>query len=395
MMIGTVSQTQAQTQTQTQTQLLTRGQTKAEAEAEPPSCGAKLEGGGIPLRFAATLPEADRLGLLASLHLALNDSSGRGNWPLSEIAIALPCEIASFPVGEDTWVISAGEGYAPPRWARAKGQEDTFYLTPGPSITDAAAWSATPGASAQGLDRTVYYLVAAVDGLQFAFEAYQGAPSGAQLAQDLVAAISGKSEPFAVYDSVGNAASLFLVTQSRRTSQVFLPEKLSGEHSAVLYGPDGFYFSPAPGGAVLLRGSDLTCDARYGAFERSRLGVINTEKADMDLACYYETDESSVSIFSSRLPGSDGDRRYFEAVIKQYQDDVGVKTRLPAFKTGPKEIFQAGRAWVDKSGLDQGVWFMRRGDYVYEIRTNSRLPETKIALDAAKAFALSNEPEAR
>lgn len=88
-------------------------------------------------------------------------------------------------------MISVGEGYAPPRWARAKGQEETFYQTPGPSITDAAAWSATPGASAQGLDRTVYYLVAAVDGLQFAFKAYQGAPSGGQLAQDLVAAISG------------------------------------------------------------------------------------------------------------------------------------------------------------------------------------------------------------
>lgn len=51
MMIGAVSRTEAQTQTEMQ--LLTQGQTKA--EAEPPSCGAKLEGGGVPLRFAATL----------------------------------------------------------------------------------------------------------------------------------------------------------------------------------------------------------------------------------------------------------------------------------------------------------------------------------------------------
>ncbi len=371
----------------------TMSQAMAQTQSAPPACGAKLEGAGTPLKFASPLPEEDRIGLMASVHLALNDSTGRGAWPISEIDIALPCEIASFPVGDDTWVISAGEGYAPPRWARAKGRDDTYYLAAGPSVADARAWSTTPGAPTTGLARPLYYLVGATDGLHFVFKVYHGAPGGKQLADDLVEAITGKTAPVAVYDSRGNAASLFLLTQSRRTSWIYQPERLAGDRLAILYGPDGVFFFPAPGESTILRGSDLQCDPRYGAYELFRLGVLNPEDNALDLACFYSNDENSLSIFSSYLPDASDDRRFFASLLKQSQDEDGVTARLPGFPTGPREILQAGRAWVDKSRLGQGIWLMRRGDYIYEIRITFEVAGTTEALDAVRAFALSTEPE--
>ena len=371
----------------------TMSQAAAQTQSAPPACGAKLEGAGTSLEFASPLPEDDRIGLLASVHLALNDSTGRGAWPISEIDIAPPCEIASFPVGDDTWVISAGEGYAPPRWARARGRDETYYLTAGPSVADARAWSTTPGAPATGLARPLYYLVGAADGLHFVFKVYQGAPGGKQLADDLVEAITEKTAPVAVYDSRGNAASLFLLTRSRRTSWIYQSERLTGDRSAVLYGPDGVFFFPAPRQATILRGSDLQCDARYGTFELWRLGVLNPDDRELHLACFYYHSENYLSIFSSRLPDASDDRRVFASLIKSAQDEDGVSARLPGFETGAREILQAGRAWVDKSGMGQGIWLMRRGEYVYEIRITFEVSATKAALDAVEAFALSTEPE--
>lgn len=371
----------------------TMSQAAAQTQSAAPACGAKLEGAGTPLEFASPLPEDDRIGLLASVHLALNDSTGRGAWPISEIDIAPPCEIASFPVGDDTWVISAGEGYAPPRWARAKGRDETYYLTTGPSVADARAWSTTPGAPATGLARPLYYLVGAADGLHFVFKVYRGAPGGKQLADDLVEAITEKTAPVAVYDSRGNAASLFLLTRSRRTSWIYQSERLTGDRSAVLYGPDGVFFFPAPGEATILRGSDLQCDARYGKFELFRLGLLNPDDRELDLACFYYHGDNNLSIFSSRLPDASDDRRVFASLIKSTQDEDGVSARLPGFETGAREILQAGRAWVDKSGMGQGIWLMRRGEYVYEIRITFEVSATKAALDAVEAFALSTEPE--
>ena len=365
----------------------------AQTQPAPPGCGAKLDGAGTPFKFASPLPEDDRIGLLASIHLALNDASGRGTWPMSEIDIAPPCEIASFPVADDTWVISAGEGYAPPRWARAKGHEETYFLAAGPSLADARAWSATPGASPTGLSRPIYYLVGAADGQHFIFNVYLGAPSSKQLADDLVEAIGEKTAAVAFYDSKGTAASVFLETQSRRRSRVFQPERLSGEPSAELYGPDGVFFSPAPNEAVLLRGSDLQCDARFGTYELIKLSVLNPEDKAIDLACHYFNGDSNLTIFSSRLPDAGDDRRMFASLLKRSQDEDGVTARLPGFETGAREFLQAGKAWVDKSRTGQGIWLMRRGDYVYEIRITFKVSETKTALDAVEAFALSTEPE--
>ena len=366
------------------------------SQAQPsrqPACGARLDGKGTTLTFASPLPEEDRIGLMASIHLALNDRSGRGTWPTSEIDIALPCQIANFPVGEDTWEISAGEGFAPPRWARAKGHDETYFLAPGPSLAEARAWAADPNATVANLPPSIYYLAATTDNMLFVFKAYQGSPDGKRLADDIFDVIAGKTPPIAAYDPKGTASSLFLLTQSRRTSHVYRPDRLTGDLSAKLYGPDGYFFSPMPGEAVLLRGSDLTCDDRHGEFTLTSLSVIRPEDQGLDLSCHYEGGESFITIFSSHLPDVRDDRRIFDRAIKNIQDDGGVAMKLQSFNTGTKQILQAGKSWVDKSGAGQGLWIMRRGEYVYEIRATFTETESKATLAAVKSFALSTEPE--
>lgn len=365
------------------------------ARAQPPSesCGAKLDGTGKPLKFTSPLPEDDRIGLMAAIHLTLSDSSGRGTWPISEIDIALPCEIANFPAGEDTWVISAGEGFAPPRWARAKGRAETHFLAVGPSITDARTWAANRSAPVTALIRSTYFLVAAADKQHFVFKVYQSAPDGKQLADDMFDVITEKTAPLASYDPKGAATSLFLLTQSRRTSELYRPDLLSGDRSATLYGPDGFFFSPAPNEAVLLRGSDLRCDERHGVFKRFSLGVLAAEDAKLDLSCHYQGGESYITVFSTRLPDASNDRRTFDRAIKNAQDDGGVAMRLKSFNSGAKNILQAGKSWVDKSGVGQGLWIMRRGEFVYEIHATFIETEAKSMFEAVESFALSTEPE--
>lgn len=371
----------------------TEGPTQAQPAPSAPACGAKLAGDGAAIQFPSPLPEPDRIGLLASLHLTLTDSSGRGTWPLSEIDIALPCEIASFPVGDDIWVISGGDGYAPPRWARATGHDETYFLAAGPSLVDAGAWAANQGVSSARINRPIYYLVGVAAETHFVFKAYQGSPSGKQLADDLFGVITGKTAPIGVYDPKGSAAGLFLLTQSRRTSEVYTPERLIGDRSATLYGPDGDFFTPAPNEAVLLRGSDLRCDARYGDFERVRLGVLEPGDANLDLSCHYEAGESYMTLFSSRLPDPQNDRARYARAIKQSQDEDGVTLRLPDYKTGVRETLQGGKSWIDKTRLGQSIWFMRRGDYVYEIRGTFPQADDKAFFSAMDAFVRSTAPE--
>ena len=362
--------------------------------AQPqPTCGARLDGAGKPMKFASPLAEEDRIALMASIHLALNDRSGRGTWPTSEIDIALPCQIASFPVGADTWEISAGEGFAPPRWARAKGHDETYFLAAGPAFADARTWAADRNATVANLPPSIYYLAAVAGDMLFVFKAYQGSPDGKLLADDIVDVIAGKMGPIAAYDPNGTASSLFLLTQSRRTSQVYRPDRLEGDRSAKLYGPDGYFFSPMPGEAVRLRGSDLTCDNRHGEFMLTSLSVLRPEDQGLDLSCRYESGESFITIFSSHLPDPRDDRRIFDRAIKEIQNDGGVAMKLQSFSTGSKQIVQVGKSWVDKSGAGQGLWIMRRGEYVYEIRATFIETEAKATLAAVKSFALSTEPE--
>ena len=290
-------------------------------------------------------------------------------------------------------MISAGVGYAPPRWARAKGHDETFFLAAGPSIIDAAGWAANRGVSTASMTRPIYYLVGVAADKHFVFNAYQGSPGGKQLADDLFAAITRKTAPIGAYDPIGSAASLFLLTQSRRTSAVYMPERLNGERTATLYGPDGYFFAPAPDDAVLLRGSDLQCDGRHGAFELVRLGVVEPGDADLDLSCHYQGGESYMTIFSSRLPDARNDRATFTRVVKQIQEEGGVAARLPDYKTGARMILQGGKSWIDKSRVGQGIWFMRRGDYVYEIRGTFTQTDNKAFFDAMEGFVLSTQPD--
>ena len=363
------------------------------AQGQPSSasqtCGVKLDGAGKPLKLDEPLPEETRVGLLASLHLAFSDSSGRGTWPLSEINIALPCEIANFAVGEETWVISAGEGFAPPRWARAKDHEETYFLTAGPSFADARTWAANRSAPTPSIARPTYYLAAMANAQIFVFKVYDGAPGGKLLADDLFDAITEKTAPIAFYDPKGNAASLFLVTQSRRTSDIYMPERLMGERSASLYGPDGHFFSPAPHRAVLLRGSDLQCDDRYGDFELDKLGILHSDDEGLDLSCHYRGPDGHITIFATHLPNTRDDRKTFGQLIKATQDEAGIARRLSSFRVGEKETLQAGSAWMDKAKMGQGIWFMRRGAYVYEIQATSAETATKALLEAVSAFTAS------
>jgi hypothetical protein len=50
------------------------------------------------------------------------------------------------------------------------------------------------------------------------------------------------------------------------------------------------------------------------------------------------------------------------------QVESGVKRSTPGFNPVRNGLIRGGKAWIDREGVGQGLWFMRRGEYVIEVR---------------------------
>ncbi|PZQ59788.1 MAG: hypothetical protein DI570_15410 [Phenylobacterium zucineum] len=335
------------------------------------------------------LTPADRQALSAGVFLSLSDDAGRTDWPWREMEAAPPCPVSSFRVDGVAWEISGGEGAAPLRWARAQGSDVYYFLAQGPNLAEARAWAATRrnGAAA---GRSATYLVGTDGGLQFVMKIYDGAPDARRLADDLAAAITGKLDPIAAFDPTGDAVTVGPETEDGLTAELFRPALVGAQRHATLLGPDGRFFAPVDGG-VTLRGSELICGDAYGPFIQSRLTVLRTDDEALDLGCSFYSEESWISVFSTHKPDASSDKQTFRDDIRSTQSDTGMKGKAVATRTSAGDALRAGSVWVDKNQMGQGLWFIRRGEYVVEIRATFRVDETDAVYDLV-ASMLKNAP---
>lgn len=359
-------------------------------------CGATFGGDARPIAYDAdeVLPEARRSGLSAGVYLALRDATGARTWPEPQIEAAPPCPIARFDADGQTWTISAGSGAAPARWIRANGREDYFFLARGPSPDEAADWAGDRSAGFVAKQTPAYYLAAVGMGLRFVFRIYDGPPDNRRLADDLAEIIPGRSAPLAVYDPGGEAVTVLRPTASGRTAELFQPGLVHGLRTATLYGADGRFFASDAGEAVVMRGSNLPCAPSYGVFTRDRLFVLDAREESLDLACRLAAGDSWITVFSTRVPDPKADRQIILERMTEAQSS-GVARRLKAPRTGPRQALQAGGLWVDREGAGQAIWFMRRGEYLIELRATFALDLQQSVLDVLGPISQGRLPAVR
>lgn len=348
----------------------------------PQACGARLDGAGKAITFSEPLTEEVRLGLSAGVYLALRDESGRGDWPMSEIEISSPCVIARFEADGADWELFAGEGLAPPRWAKAVGREELLFLAEGPSLEAAGAWSRIRrGAPPAG--PKAYYLGGLINEILYVFKVYPEPPAPKQLVDDLHSLISQKADALAALDSTGDAVSLYLETQSRRTAVLYRPHLLNGVRKAVISGADGLYFMPTVRDGVVLQGSDTTCAKTYGLYERRNLTVLDSREERLDLACYYSRDDSNdLFAYVTLSPDAGDDRKQFKSVIDAALKETGAVRSSGGARNVRGSGASMDKFWFDRSGTGHGIWLTRRGDYVLEVRLTFATDQTDPAFDA-------------
>jgi hypothetical protein len=353
------------------------------------ACDTALPGPGAPVEIGEPLAPADRQALSAAVYLALADDSGQTDWPRREMEAAPPCPVSSFRVDGVTWHVSGGEGAAPLRWARAQGVEVYYFLARGPTMDEARAWAGTRrhGAAA---GQSATYLVGTDEGLQFVLRIYDGAPDARRLADDLTAAIGGKLKPVAVFDPTGNAVTVAVPAEDSVAAELFRPALIGPGRHATLLGADGHFFRPIDGG-VRLRGSEAICGDAYGPFLQTRLSVLAPDDERLDLGCGFYSDKSWVSLFATRRPDVASDKQRFRDDIRSTQAETGVRGR-PVTSRGAKDnVIRASAVWIDKDHTGQGLWFIRRGEYVIEVRATFHLDETDAVYDLVAAV-LENAP---
>ena len=335
------------------------------------------------------LVESDRQALSAAVFLALSDDGGRADWPWRDIEAAPPCPVSSFEVGGVRWDVTGGEGSAPLRWARAPGVEVFYFLAQGPSLKEARDWAATRRNGA-ATGRSATYLVGTDGSMQYVLRMYDGAPDARRLADDLTAAISDRLSPIAAFDPTGNAVTVALEAEGGLTGELFRPALIGPGRHASLLGPDGHFFVPIANG-VRLRGSDLVCGDGYGPFWRTRLSVLAPNDQTLDLGCSLHSEESWISIFSTRRPDASGDKAMFQEQIRSTQADTGTKRRPVTSRGGRNDTLRASSVWIDKDDIGQGLWFIRWGEFIVEVRATFRLEETDAVYDVLEAV-LTNTP---
>lgn len=343
-------------------------------------CGAALGDTGKPITPAQPLTEADRKALLAALFITLHD-------PTVDDVRALPadsCPVARFGADDVVWTIHGGRGAQPLRWVSTSARPDWFFLVPGPSLPDAAAWDATR----QGLPRLstapAYYLVGVADGINFLLQAYDGPPSMRRMSDDIAALLEGGAAPLAAHDPTGDVVSLFLTTVSGPQAEVFRPTELDDGRVGGLFMPDDGLVRLGDGGAFVFRGSDFACRPDYGPLTRFRVGVGLPQDDGRELSCQLRSDDVVMTVIVSHRPDGSADKAIWADEIRNAEETYGVRTKLRGPPTGRGSPIGAGRTWIDSDGLVQLVLFLRDGEYVYEIRQSHRDEAIEAAMAALK-----------
>lgn len=332
----------------------------AEPCAPPPLAAAPV------FELSGALSENDRLAVSAAIHLTVGASAAERRTAPSPPA----CQVANFEAEGVEWRIAARAKPAVDYHVTSSERTDSFVVIPGVDPEDARGWAVSRSPVAPLTKPPIYYLIAKTrqDGDLFFLRMYRAAPGSKQVADDIVASLDGRLAPFAAYNTEGQAATVLLPTTSGVQAQIFDVQALGGPASAYLYGPDGTFFQAFVGGSVKLRGSEEVCPAAVGRFELSAMSVLQPRDLGLDLGCRYDFDDSRISMFVSHLPEKRSDRARFARATLDMQEESGVKRATPGFKPSRKGVIRSGKAWIDREGVGQGLWFMRRGEYVIEIR---------------------------
>lgn len=350
--------------------------------AAPDACVAALAETGKPVALTEPLDEATRRGMLSAIFLALQDPAGAQDWPAREIAAARPCPVARFAADERVWTISSGSGRAPVRWIATADRPDLFFLVQGPSLADAGKWAETrrglPAVSGAGF----YYLVGRAEELNFLIKLYDGPPSARRLADDIGAMLDGDAAPLAAHDPVGDVVSLFQVTASGAPAEVFRPDEIGKGGVGALFMPDGHLVQRGEDDAYVFRGSGFACREDYGELRRHQVGIGNLAEEALELSCQLRHDDATMTVIVNRNPDVSLDKAIFSDVIGGLEKSYGVAKRFTSPPTGRDSPIRAGKLWLDEDGFVQLVAFIRRGDYVYELRETYTPEAAELAMKA-------------
>lgn len=355
-------------------------------------CHAPLPGPGVAYRAPATLQDSDVTALATGAYLALRDVSGAGTWPDEQVEAMPPCPLFAFEAGGARWTISGAVGSTPPRVVTAPDREDYFFLAAGPPPSTAEGWPAAPPPAGRPAS-PAFYLVSADGSARYLLRIYDGAPSDRQLADDLSSLLNTGGDTLAAFDPVGEAVTVTRPTHSGRGARLFDTGRLHSGRQATVLAADGFFFEPAGLQDVTMRGSQQLCAARYGAFLREQLAILDAREAHLDVGCRLQSPQSWISVFSTRRADRRDDRQLVRASLAEARKDGGART-LPGDRTGALGELLGGAAWRDDAGMGQGLWFRRRGDYVIEIRATFETPFAD-EMFAAVRLLLANEPPDR
>jgi hypothetical protein len=332
----------------------------AEPCAPPPLAAAPV------VELSSVLSEDDRLAMSAAIHLTVGAAAAERRAAPSPPA----CQVANFEVEGVEWLIAARAKSAVDYHVTSSERTDSFVVIPGVDLEDARGWAASRSPVARLTKPPIYYLIAKAheDGDLFFLRMYRAAPGSKQVADDIVAALDGRLAPFAAYNTEGQATTVLLPTTSGVQAEIFDVQGLGDSTSAHLYGPDGTFFQAFVAGSVTLRGSEEVCPAAVGRFELSAMSVLQPRDVGLDLGCRYDFDDSRISMFVSHVPDKRSDRARFARATLDMQEESGVKRSAPGFRPVRGGVIRSGKAWIDREGVGQGLWFMRRGEYVIEIR---------------------------
>jgi hypothetical protein len=361
------------------------------------ACGTPLAETGKAIPLKEPLSEVQRNGLMAGLFLTLHDPTGQG-WSEADIKAASACPMARFAADDVIWTIQSGAGNAPVRLITSSGREEAYFLVRGPALADAAAWSTTrrgvPGASTP----PAYYLLAdAGNSVYSLIQIYDGPPPMTLVADDIAAISEPGRLAIATYGESGSAVTLLRRVAQGSQAELFRPADL-GETGATIYLPDGRFVSQS-GGDFVFRGSGFACRPAYGKFERTTLLILNTSDETLELGCGLETEESWTMVYATRMPAA-RDKAYMAERIKSEEEAVGVARKYGNLPTGRGSPLQGGRVWVDSNGAVQMIVFIRRGEYLFEIRQTATPADadsggdTVVELMNQIAAAPSDEPNA-
>jgi hypothetical protein len=133
-----------------------------------------------------------------------------------------------------------------------------------------------------------------------------------------------------------------------------------------------------------MRGSALVCPARLGRLARTRMLVVNGADQRLDLGCGYNSPDSWITLFVTRVPDPLGPA--FAQRIGEARDDGVVRTL-----SSEDQGMGRGEVWQDRKGLGQGLWMGRRGPYLIEARATFAL-EDQAAIERAVATVARQLP---